>query len=269
MFDDLIKTPADPAGSAASPAGAGITPPAEDIFAGALAKEDSAPPKPQVFQPVNPDPNFAVFERPPSSSGSPVKKILVAAIIVLVLVLVFLGIWYAYNTVLPKLEESRKNKTVDNTTATTTIEQPQPAEQPVVQPETAQPETPEVPAQLETASSTTATTTETMPAEQPVAAATTTPTDVPAPVVEQPVNTQDSDSDGLTDEEEKLIGTNPEKVDSDDDGLFDRDEVKIYKTNPLVSDTDKDGFSDGSEVKNGYNPNGAGKLYEINPSKAE
>jgi len=73
----------------------------------------------------------------------------------------------------------------------------------------------------------------------------------------------DTDGDGLTDGEEKRLGTDVNKVDSDSDGLFDREETRIYKTDPLNADTDGDGYSDGDEVKNGYNPNGAGKLYEL------
>lgn len=70
----------------------------------------------------------------------------------------------------------------------------------------------------------------------------------------------DSDNDGLTDLEEKAVGTNINAIDTDNDGLSDYEEVKIYHTNPLKSDTDGDGYSDGAEVKSGYNPNGAGKL---------
>jgi len=73
----------------------------------------------------------------------------------------------------------------------------------------------------------------------------------------------DKDRDGLSDDEEAILGTNANNVDSDGDGLFDREEAKVYKTNPLVADTDGDGFLDGEEVKNGYNPNGPGRLYEI------
>ncbi len=71
---------------------------------------------------------------------------------------------------------------------------------------------------------------------------------------------KDFDSDGLTDKQEKLLGTNPKKMDTDQDGLFDGEEVNIYKTNPLNPDTDADGYDDGDEVKAGYNPLGAGKL---------
>lgn len=70
----------------------------------------------------------------------------------------------------------------------------------------------------------------------------------------------DSDSDGLTDREEMEAGTNPNVIDTDGDGLSDYEEVKIYLTNPLNVDTDGDGYSDGVEVRGGYNPNGSGKL---------
>ncbi len=70
----------------------------------------------------------------------------------------------------------------------------------------------------------------------------------------------DKDLDGLTDEEEKKLGTDLNNPDIDGDGLLDGDEVKFYKTNPLKADTDGDGFKDGYEVRRGYNPNGPGKL---------
>jgi hypothetical protein len=73
----------------------------------------------------------------------------------------------------------------------------------------------------------------------------------------------DSDQDGLTDEEERALGLNISSVDSDNDGLFDREEVKVYQTDPLNQDTDGDGYLDGEEVQTGYNPKGAGKLYEL------
>ena len=76
-------------------------------------------------------------------------------------------------------------------------------------------------------------------------------------------NVIDSDQDGLSDAEEKELGTDPNNVDSDDDGLFDREEVEIYETDPLDADSDNDGFLDGEEVREGNNPNGTGRLYEI------
>jgi outer membrane protein OmpA-like peptidoglycan-associated protein/opacity protein-like surface antigen len=59
---------------------------------------------------------------------------------------------------------------------------------------------------------------------------------------------KDSDGDGLTDEEEAALGTDPFNRDTDGDGLSDGDEVKKYKTDPLNPDTDFDGLSDGQEV---------------------
>lgn len=61
---------------------------------------------------------------------------------------------------------------------------------------------------------------------------------------------QDSDGDGLTDEEEENIyKTNPFDPDTDKDGLNDGEEVKQYKTDPLNPDTDGDALKDGDEVK--------------------
>ncbi len=59
---------------------------------------------------------------------------------------------------------------------------------------------------------------------------------------------KDSDGDGLTDEEEAKLGTDPFNKDTDGDGLTDGDEVNVYKTNPLNPDTDFDGLKDGPEV---------------------
>lgn len=59
----------------------------------------------------------------------------------------------------------------------------------------------------------------------------------------------DSDGDGLTDEYELEIGTDPNNPDTDGDGLTDGEEVSVYKTDPLNPDTDYDGLTDGEEVK--------------------
>jgi outer membrane protein OmpA-like peptidoglycan-associated protein len=59
---------------------------------------------------------------------------------------------------------------------------------------------------------------------------------------------KDSDGDGLTDEEEIRIGTDPFNPDTDGDGLLDGEEVYTYKTDPLNPDTDYDLLTDGAEV---------------------
>ncbi len=85
------------------------------------------------------------------------------------------------------------------------------------------------------------------------------------PVVEpEPANQPlDTDGDGLSDEEEREIGTNPQVPDTDSDGLSDREELQIYNTDPTNPDTDGDTYIDGDEVKAGYNPNGEGRLLNI------
>ncbi len=72
----------------------------------------------------------------------------------------------------------------------------------------------------------------------------------------------DADGDGLDDERETSIGTDPKNWDTDGDELSDGDEVIIWKTDPINPDTDADTFSDGSEVRAGYSPTGAGRLFE-------
>lgn len=76
----------------------------------------------------------------------------------------------------------------------------------------------------------------------------------------------DTDNDGLPDIYEiSVLGTNPEKSDSDDNGIsdgqedFDGDGLDnlqeyLLKTNPFAFDTDNDGFSDNYEVAHGMNP---------------
>ena len=66
----------------------------------------------------------------------------------------------------------------------------------------------------------------------------------------------DSDGDGLTDEVENEIETNPLLPDSDGDGLDDDEEVQIG-TDPLSADTDGDGYADLVEL-DGFTLPGAG-----------
>ena len=61
----------------------------------------------------------------------------------------------------------------------------------------------------------------------------------------------DLDDDGLTNDEEETLGTDPLNPDTDGDGLTDGTEVNGENaTDPLDSDSDDDGLSDGEEDKN-------------------
>jgi hypothetical protein len=70
----------------------------------------------------------------------------------------------------------------------------------------------------------------------------------------------DTDGDGLTDEEERQIGTNVSVVDSDGDGFSDADEVRAGSdpldpnSTPGSRDTDGDGYSDAEEASADTNP---------------
>lgn len=64
----------------------------------------------------------------------------------------------------------------------------------------------------------------------------------------------DTDQDGLSDSDETLVtGTDPNKPDTDNDGLGDGVEV-ANRMNPLDADMDKDGSKDGAEIAAGTNP---------------
>ncbi len=63
----------------------------------------------------------------------------------------------------------------------------------------------------------------------------------------------DADGDGLSDDQERTLGTDPNNPDTDGDGLLDGEEVALG-TNPNNPDTDNDGFSDGNEVAYGSDP---------------
>lgn len=58
----------------------------------------------------------------------------------------------------------------------------------------------------------------------------------------------DTDVDGLTDEEEASYGTNSTNPDTDGDGLPDGTEVNVEGTDPTNPDTDGDGIPDGEDL---------------------
>jgi hypothetical protein len=63
----------------------------------------------------------------------------------------------------------------------------------------------------------------------------------------------DTDQDGLSDQYELQLHTDPNMADTDHDGLSDSFEVTLG-TDPLNPDSDLDGLTDSSEVHFGSNP---------------
>lgn len=66
---------------------------------------------------------------------------------------------------------------------------------------------------------------------------------------------EDFDTDGLSNGQEYEIGTRPYNDDSDGDNLKDGDEVNTYFTDPLDVDTDDDNLNDDDEIYFGTDPN--------------
>ncbi|CAD5373577.1 conserved exported hypothetical protein [Rubrivivax sp. A210] len=70
----------------------------------------------------------------------------------------------------------------------------------------------------------------------------------------------DLDHDGLTALDEYRLGTDPNNADTDGDGISDGDEVRCTQgpcTNPLLADSDGDGIRDRTEISTGSDPNNA------------
>ena len=105
--------------------------------------------------------------------------------------------------------------------------------------------------------------------DTPLPEPTATDTPVPEPVV-------DTDSDGLSDQDELALGTDPNNQDSDGDGISDGREVNALGSNPLDTDTDSDGLTDGLEVDHSCDVNapdtdgdGLGDAFEANSGFSE
>lgn len=65
---------------------------------------------------------------------------------------------------------------------------------------------------------------------------------------------EDADQDGLTNLQELILLTNPLDNDTDGDKLLDGQEMDVYYTNPLEKDTDGDFVDDGEEVRISTDP---------------
>jgi len=58
----------------------------------------------------------------------------------------------------------------------------------------------------------------------------------------------DTDQDGITDDQEIILGSDANNPDTDGDGLLDGEEVTVFRTDPTNVDTDGDTLQDGAEV---------------------
>lgn len=75
----------------------------------------------------------------------------------------------------------------------------------------------------------------------------------------------DPDQDGLDDEEEAMVGTNPAQGDTDRDGLKDGEEVHTIHSDPLDEDSDDDGVRDGAEMDPGGDPDQDNLVNALDP----
>lgn len=97
------------------------------------------------------------------------------------------------------------------------------------------------------------------------------PTTRPPPVVEPPVVEPEPVEETPTETESPFPTAKTPGTDTDSDGLTDLEERLVYGTNPSLPDTDSDGFLDGNEVYHRYNPAGTapGTLFESGLAKLE
>lgn len=242
MFDDQMNKTNPPANLPTEPADmfAGVenedssnlvekTPDA--LGAGLLKKKDSVP---NISSAPMTVPSLYEVKQPT------LGKILLFLIIAVVLGAVGFGGWYGYN----KLTNNKSTTVIPNIQTAT-----------------------EPPPVVKTPSTAVVSPTEEKKIE-PVVVTTSVPTssDVTTKMNNDKIlfgEAVDSDKDGLDDVREKELGSNLFNADTDADGLSDGDEVIIWKTDPLNPDTDGDSYKDGDEVRNGYNPLGPGKLFNV------
>jgi hypothetical protein len=78
----------------------------------------------------------------------------------------------------------------------------------------------------------------------------------------------DSDNDGLLDNVEFSLFTNPISSDTDNDGLNDYEEVNTYNTDPTKADSDGDGISDADEIDQGTDPLDANSPVTTTPTSS-
>lgn len=228
MFDDLEKKPSQfqPKQPGSRPGISNKPEEPEDIF----AEVEKAMPKKTATTP----PSVAKM---PKRSGGGAKKIIIIVLVVVLVIIIGIAAYMIINTIL-------QNRSAAGLQEQGTVVVPE--EENVGQPTTS----------AETEETTQENNQET---GQPI---TEQPTEQPTTETGLEELNLDSDNDGLTDNDERVLGTNPNQSDSDADGLLDGEEINFYKTNPLNSDSDGDTYLDGDEVKAGYNPNGPGRLID-------
>lgn len=73
----------------------------------------------------------------------------------------------------------------------------------------------------------------------------------------------DQDRDGIDLRQEEMYGSSDKKVDSDNDGLSDYEEIVYWFSDPTLADTDGDGVKDGTEIIRNQSPVGFGDLKKV------
>lgn len=85
----------------------------------------------------------------------------------------------------------------------------------------------------------------------------TDPTEPASYPTEKTKGFSDLDGDGIPNAEERTLGSDPQRVDSDFDGLDDYQEIRQLLSSPILVDSDGDGAWDGEEVAAGTDPTDA------------